>query len=187
MCVTMLDGLPRLPAPQRDALDVAFGRSAGPPPDRLMVGFAVLTLLSRVAEKRPLLCVVDDSQRLDRATAQTLAFVARRLRAEAVGLVFGARETAKEFQGLPELEILGLHRNAARELLSLAVGSPPEERVIDRIIAETGGNPLVLLELPRGLTATQLASGFGLGHPCVAGDDHRQATRRSVRAALVTG
>jgi tetratricopeptide (TPR) repeat protein len=162
LCAPMLDGLQRLPAPQREALSIAFGRSAGPPPDRFMVGLAVLSLVLAVAEERPLLCVVDDSQWLDRATAQTLTFVARRLRAEAVGLVFGARETGEEFRGLPHLEVSGLRNGDARALLTSVVGFRLDDRVVDRIVVETRGNPLALLELPRGLTAMQLAGGFGL-------------------------
>ena len=162
LCAPMLDGLARLPAPQREALSIAFGRSAGPAPDRFIVGLAVLSLVSEVAEERPLLCVVDDSQWLDKATAQTLTFVARRLRAEAVGLVFGARETGEEFRGLPHLEVSGLRNGDARALLTSVVGFRLDERVLDRIVAETRGNPLALFELPRGLTATQLAGGFGL-------------------------
>lgn len=162
LCAPILDGLKRLPAPQREALSIAFGRSAGPPPDRFIVGLAVLSLVSEVAEERPLLCVVDDSQWLDKATAQILTFVARRLRAEAVGLVFGTRETGEEFRGLPHLEVSGLRNGDARALLTSVVGFRLDERVLDRIVAETRGNPLALFELPRGLTATQLAGGFGL-------------------------
>jgi DNA-binding CsgD family transcriptional regulator len=165
LCVPMLDGLGRLPDPQREALSIVFGRSAGPRPDPFMVGLAVLTLISEVAAQRPLLCVVDDVQWLDKATAQTLTLVARRLRAEAVGLVFGARETGDEFGGLPYLEVPGLRNADARALLGSVVGFMLDERVRDRIVAETRGNPLALLELPRGLTATQLAGGFGLSGP----------------------
>jgi DNA-binding CsgD family transcriptional regulator len=165
LCAPMLDVLERLPEPQRDALSIVFGRSAGPRPDRFMVGLAVLSLLSEAAAERPLLCVVDDAQWLDKATAQTLTMVARRLHAEAVGLVFGARETGEEFDGLPHLEVLGLRNGDARALLGSVLGFMLDERVRDRIVAETKGNPLALLELPRGLTATQLADGFGLAGP----------------------
>jgi DNA-binding CsgD family transcriptional regulator len=162
LCAPMLDGLGRLPAPQRDALRVVFGLDAGPPPDGFLVGLAVLSLLSELAEERPLLCVVDDSQWLDQASARTLGFVARRLRAEPVGLVFAAREPGDELRGLPELEVLGLRDVDARALLRSVVRFVLDARVRDRIVAETRGNPLALLELPRGLTATQLAGGFGL-------------------------
>lgn len=167
LCAPVLDGLERLPAPQREALSVAFGRSAGAPPDRFMVGLAVLSLVSEIAEEYPVLCAVDDSQWLDKATAQTLALVARRLRAESVGLIFGARETGDELRGLPQLEVLGLRNGDSRALLGSVVGFLLDERVRDRIVAETGGNPLALLELPRGMTATQLAGGFGLLGPHV--------------------
>ena len=162
VCGSMLDRLERLPAPQRDALRVVFGLTGGPPPDRFLVGLAVLGLLSDAAEKRALLCVVDDAQWLDRASALTLAFVARRLLAEPVGVVFAAREPGEELQHLPELEVHGLRNADARALLSSELRFVLDERVRDRIIAETEGNPLALLELPRGLTAIELAGGFAL-------------------------
>ena len=161
-CAPMLDRLERLPAPQREALKIVFGLTQGPSPDRFLVGLAVLSLLSETAGERPLLCVVDDAQWLDRASALTLAFAARRLLAERVGLVFGARVVGEALRGLPELEVRGLGVEDARALLKSAVRFPLGEQVRDRIVAETGGNPLALLELPRGLTAAQLAGGFGL-------------------------
>jgi len=162
LCGPMLDRLTRLPAPQRQALEIVFGRSAGAAPDRFLVGLAVLSLFSEVADERPLLCVIDDAQWVDHASALTLAFVARRLVAEPVGVVFAAREPVEALQHLSELEVHGLGNADARALLSAAVRSKLDERVRDRIIDETRGNPLALLELPRGLTATQLAGGFGL-------------------------
>ena len=162
LCGPLLDRLPRLPVPQREALEIVFGLSAGPPPDRFLVGLAVLSLLSEAADERPLLCVVDDAQWLDQASALTVAFVARRLLAEPVGIVFAAREPGEELEHLPELEVQGVRNEDARALLSSAVRFKLDERVRDRIIEETRGNPLALLELPRGLTATQLAGGFGL-------------------------
>jgi DNA-binding CsgD family transcriptional regulator len=162
LCASMLEHVGRIPAPQRKALEIVFGFSEGAPPDVFLVGLAVLSLLSEVAEERPLLCVVDDAQWLDRASARTLAFVARRLVAERVGLVFGARDPGEELQGLPELELEGLANGDARALLASSVRFLLDERIRDRIVAETRGNPLALLELPRGLTATQLAGGFGL-------------------------
>ena len=161
-CAPMLDRLERLPAPQREALKIVFGLTQGPAPDRFLVGLAVLSLLSESAGERPLLCVVDDAQWLDRASALTLAFAARRLLAERVGLVFGARVAGEALRGLPELEVRGLGVEDARAVLQSVVRFPLGEQVRDRIVAETGGNPLALLELPRGLTAAQLASGFGL-------------------------
>jgi DNA-binding CsgD family transcriptional regulator len=162
LCAPMLARLERLPLPQRDALAIVFGLSAGAAPDRFLIGLAVLSLLSDVAEEHPLLCVVDDAQWLDEASAQVLAFVARRLGAEPVGLVFAARDSGEELRGIPELQVEGLGDADARELLSSVVRFVLDERVRDRIVAETRGNPLALLELPRGLTATQLAGGFGL-------------------------
>jgi DNA-binding CsgD family transcriptional regulator len=162
LCAPLLDRLEDLPGPQRDALGVAFGLRAGGAPDRFLVALAVLTLLSEVAEERPLLCVVDDAQWLDQASAQVLAFAARRLLAEPVGLIFAAREPGEQFRGLPDLEVRGLPDKDARALLDSAVRVRLDEQVRDRIVAETNGNPLALLELPRGLSRTQLAGGFGL-------------------------
>jgi predicted ATPase len=127
-----------------------------------MVGLAVLSLLSEVAEERPLVCLVDDEQWLDRASAQVLSFVARRLDVESVGLLFAARETSDEFAGLPELVVEGLRERDARILLDSVLTGPLDPRVRDRIVSETRGNPLALLELVRGLTPAELAGGFGL-------------------------
>jgi DNA-binding CsgD family transcriptional regulator len=162
LLASMLDRLDRLPAPQRDALRTAFGVSAGPAPDRLFVALAVLSLLSDVAEEQPLICVVDDEQWLDRASAQVLALVARRLEAESVGLVFTARETSDELAGLPELAVEGLREDDARALLESVLTAPLDARVRDQIVSETRGNPLALLELLRGYTPAELAGGFGL-------------------------
>jgi len=162
LCAPMMDRLERLPVPQRDALRTAFGMSAGRAPDRFLVGLAVLGLLSETAAARPLVCLVDDAQWLDRASAQILAFVARRLGAEAVGLVFGARVPSGDLAGLPELVVGGLRGDDARALLGSALTGPLDVRVRDQFVAETRGNPLALLELPRGLTAAELAGGFGL-------------------------
>jgi hypothetical protein len=162
LCSPMLNRLGRLPAPQQRAVEVAFGLSTGIAPDRFLVGLAVLSLCSEVGEERPLLCVVDDAQWLDQASALTLAFVGRRLFAEPVGIVFAARVPGEELRQLPELEVHGLRNGDARALLSSAVRFKLDERVREQLLAETHGNPLALLELPRGLSATQLAGGFGL-------------------------
>ena len=162
LCAPLLDRLESLPVPQRDALGVAFGMREGGAPDRFMVGLAVLTLLSDAAEDRPLLCVVDDAQWLDRESAQVLAFAARRLLAEPVGLVFAARDPGEQLRGLADLEVLGLPDPEARELLASVVRFRLDERVRARILAEAAGNPLALLELPHGLNPGQLAGGFGL-------------------------
>src|SRR3984885_10940483 len=162
LCGPMLDRLEGLPAPQQDALGVALGLRAGDAPDRFLVGLAALSLLSEVAQERPLVCVVDDAQWLDRASAQALVFVARRLLAESVALVLVTREPGDELEGLPTLVVEGLRDRDARALLASAVRVPLDERVRERIVAETRGNPLALLELPRGLTAAELAGGFGL-------------------------
>ena len=160
LCAPLLDRLDALPAPQRDALATAFGQSAGPPPDRFLVGLAVLSLLAEVTADQPLLCVVDDAQWLDRVSAQTLAFVARRLLAEPVALVFAVRNTvADELTGLPALEIHGLSEGDSRALLDTVIRGRLDERVRERIIAEARGNPLALLELPRDPAAAE--GGYG--------------------------
>ena len=171
LCAPLLDRLEGLPGPQRDALGVAFGLRAGGAPDRFMVALAVLTLLSEVAEDRPLLCVIDDAQWLDQASAQVLAFAARRLLAEPVGLVFAAREPGEQFRGLADLEVRGLPDQEARTLLGSVVRFRLDERVRDQILAETDGNPLALLELPRGLGPAQLAGGLGLAGRAGPGAD----------------
>src|SRR4051812_30072293 len=165
LCGPMLHRLDRLPAPPRQALQGAFGLVGGAAPGRFLVGLGVLSLLSEIADERPLLCVIDDAQWLDHASALTLAFVARRLLAEPVGLVFAAREPGDELEHLPELEVHGLVDGDARALLGSAVRFMLDERVRDRIVAETHGNPLALIELPRGLTATELAGGLGMLGP----------------------
>jgi predicted ATPase len=162
VCAPLLDRLERLPAPQRQAVEVVFGLSSGAAPDRFLVGLGVLSLVSEVAEERALLCVIDDAQWLDHASALTLAFVARRLLAEPVALVFAARDPGEELRHLPALEVRGLVNGDARALLSSTVRFVLDRPVLDRILAETRGNPLALLELPRGLTPTQLAGGFGI-------------------------
>jgi len=162
LCAPMLSRAERLPGPQLEALRVAFGLSTGPRPDRFLVGLAVLSLLSEGAGERPLVCLIDDEQWLDRASAQALGFAARRLAADPVGLVFAAREPSADLAGLPELVVAGLSEDQARALLASALAGPLDARVRDLIVAETQGNPLALLELPRGLTSAELAGGFGL-------------------------
>jgi hypothetical protein len=156
-----VDRLERLPVPQREALRTAFGLSSGSAPDRFLVGLATLSLLADVAEEHPLVCLVDDEQWLDRASAQVLGFVARRLEAEPIGLVLAARVPSDELAGLPELVVQGLGKADARALLEAALTGPLDAQVRDRLVAETGGNPLALLELPQGLTPAELAGGSG--------------------------
>ncbi len=162
LCSPILDRSDRLPDPQRHALGVAFGLSAGQAPSPFLVGLAALGLLSEASQEQPLLCVVDDSQWLDRASARALAFVARRLLAEKIALVFAARDLGEELAGFPELRVEPLGRRDARALLESVLPARLDEHVLDRIVLETHGNPLALLELPRGLTPIQLAGGFGL-------------------------
>jgi DNA-binding CsgD family transcriptional regulator len=162
LCAPVLDRLERLSLPQRDALLTTFGLRAGPVPGRFLVGLAVLSLLSEVADERPLVCVVDDAQWLDRASAQCVAFVARRLLAESVVMLFAAREQSDLLAGVPELVLEGLRAADARSLLVSVIPGRLDEGVADELLAETRGNPLALLELPRGLTAAQLAGGFAL-------------------------
>jgi len=174
LCVPMLDHLDRLPGPQREALSTIFGLSAGPAPDRFLIGLAVLSLFAEVAEERPLICLVDDAQWLDRASAQTLAFVARRMLAEPVGLIFaersehgdpgdrGKRSEPAFGADQPELVVGGLADNDARAVLTTALPGPIDSAVRDRIVAESRGNPLALVELPHTWSAGELAGGFGL-------------------------
>ncbi len=163
LCATMRGQLPVLPGPQRDALRVALGLSFGDAPDPFLVGLGTLSLLSALAAKQPLVCFVDDAQWLDGATSQVLGFVARRLLAESVGMVFGVREPSgqRDLVGLPELHLTGLNEEDARALLATIIPGPRDQLVRDRIIGETRGNPLALLELSRGITAELLAGGFG--------------------------
>ena len=156
----MLGRLERLPVPQADALRTAFGLSAGLAPDRFLVGLATLGLLADAAEEYPLICLVDDAQWLDRASAQVLAFAGRRLHAESIGVVFAARPPAEELTGLPEVVVGGLPEADARALLDSLITGPLDPRVRDRILAEAAGNPLALLELPRGGSPAALAGGF---------------------------
>jgi DNA-binding CsgD family transcriptional regulator len=158
----MLDRLERLPAPQANALRTAFGLGPGSAPDRFLVGLATLSLLADAAEEHPLVCLVDDAQWLDHVSAQVLGFVARRLAADSVGLVFAARVPGDELAGLPELVVEGLQEADARALLEAALTGPLDAQVRDRMMAEASGNPLALLELPRGLPSAELAGGFAL-------------------------
>ncbi len=180
LCGPMLGHLERLPGPQRAALETVFGLKAGPAPDRFLVGLAVLSMLAEAAGQQPLVCVVDDAQWLDRASAQTLAFAARRLVAESVLVLFASREPGPELAGLPELTVRGLGGADAREVLASVVRWPLDERVAERIVAETRGNPLALLELPAGLSPAQLAGGFGLPDaPALAGRIEESFARRA--------
>src|SRR5271163_4069765 len=162
LCAPMRERLDALPGRQRDALAITFGLSAGAAPDQFLVALAMLSLLSETAEQRALLCVIDDAQWLDRASARVLGFVARRLLAEPVGMLFAGREPSEELQGLPELEVEGLDDVDARDLLASVIPWHLDERVRDQIVVEMRGNPLALLELPRGLSSAQLAAGSGL-------------------------
>lgn len=166
LCVPVLDRIDQLPPPQRGALEIAFGRSAGPAPDRFLVGLAVLSLIDAATAGRPLMFLIDDAQWIDRISAQTLAFVARRLIAEPVAMIFAMRDGSyDELAGLPELTVRGLNPADARALLESVILGRLDDQVRDRFVAETRGNPLALLELPSGLTTAELAGGFH--HPDV--------------------
>ena len=178
----MLDRVERLPVQQSDALRTAFGLGPGSAPDRFFVALAVLSLLSDVAEERPLVCVVDDEQWLDRASAQVLAFVARRLEAESLGVIFAARGPSDDLEGLPELVVEGLREGDARALLDSVLTGPLDARVRDQIISETRGNPLALLELPRGLTPAELAGGFALPDAVPLSSSIEESFRRRLDA-----
>jgi DNA-binding CsgD family transcriptional regulator len=162
LCAPLFDGLELLAEPQQNALRVALGVSSGDSPDKFLVAVAVLNLLSATAEERPLLCLVDDAQWLDAPSLQALGFVARRLVAESVAMIFSLREptTTRALEGLPQLSLKGLDEPDARALLSRAVPGRLDDRVRDRIIAETGGNPLALVELSQGMRPSERAGGF---------------------------
>jgi hypothetical protein len=162
LCSPFFDFVDRLPPPQHEALGVAFGLSDGPPPDPFLVGLAVLGLLSEAAMEQPLLVAVDDAHWLDHASARALSFVARRLSSEPIALVFATRQIESALRGLPDLLVSPLGHRDARAMLESVLPAPFDETVLERIVVETRGNPLALLELPRGLSPTELAGGFGL-------------------------
>ena len=168
LCAPMLGRLGSLAEPQRRALSVAFGLAPGDSPDRFLVALAALSLMAEAAHKRPMLCVVDDAQWLDQASARVLGFVGRRLMAEPVALVFAVRTSAPGapapdyLAGLPELRLGGLDEQSARALLATVISGPLDESVRARILEETRGHPLALLELYRGRSAADLAGGFAL-------------------------
>jgi DNA-binding CsgD family transcriptional regulator/tetratricopeptide (TPR) repeat protein len=190
LCTPLLHRLDRIPAPQRDAVGVAFGLRTGPTPNRFLLHLGVLTLLTEAAADRPLVCLLDDAQWLDQASAQALAFAARRLTGEPIALVFALRDPAdnQSLAGLPQLALGGLRPADARDLLAAAIPGPLDERVSDRIVAETRGNPLTVLELARSCSYVGLAGGFGLpGQHEVAGgieDDVRRRIEDDVRRRL---
>ena len=164
LCAPFLEQLERLPRPQGDALATTFGLRPGPPPDRFLVGLAVLTLLADVAEAQPLICLIDDGQWLDKASALVLGFVARRLAAESVVMIFALREPGEipDFADLPQLAVGPLEEPDARTILVSAITGRIDEPVRERMLAEAAGNPLALLELPRDWTPAAFAGGFGL-------------------------
>jgi len=180
LCAPLASQLDRLPAPQRDALGIAFGLQSGDPPDRFLVGLAVLTLLSEAAARQPLVCLLDDAQWLDRASAQVLGFVGRRLAAESVVLVFARRDSTEvhELARIAELTVGPLRDSDAHALLASAIPGRLDASVRDRIVAESGGNPLALLELPRAWTPAALAGGFGLPDGATVEDRIDESFRR---------
>ncbi len=167
LLVPFLDGIGKLPIPQRLALRVAFGMEQGPAADRFLVGLAVLTLLARAAEDQPVLCLIDDGQWLDAESAQVLAFVARRLYADRVGMVITVSEPAppRAFERLPAVLVGGLPAGEAGQLLRAAAGAPVDDRVVARILADTEANPLALIEVGTEFTAEELAGQAVLPGP----------------------
>ena len=182
LCAPILPLAERLPRPQRDALEIAFGQSPGPPPNQFLIAVAILGLLSEAARERGLLCVIDDAHWLDRTSAQALGFAARRLAVERIAIVFAAREMGTALRGLPELGVEPLGHRDARALLESVLPSAVDDQVVDRLIVETRGNPLALLELPRGLTSSQLAGGFGVPPAVAMGSGIEESFRRRVAA-----
>jgi DNA-binding CsgD family transcriptional regulator len=181
LCGPVLDLLPRLPGPQADALSIVFGLSMGPAPDRLLVSLAVLSLLAELSAERPVVCVADDAHWMDRESAQALGFAARRLSADPVFVVFAVREPVSALSGIPELVMGGLRRRDARMLLDSVVPWPLDDGVRERVVAETRGNPLALLELPRGLTPAAMAGGFGLTGALPRAEGTEDGTQEVVR------
>ncbi|NIK61324.1 AAA family ATPase [Kribbella shirazensis] len=184
LCAPFLPLKERLPAPQRDALDTAFGLSPHGPSDRFVVALAALALLAEAAEERPLLCVIDDAQWLDRESLLTIAFVARRLYAESVGMVLAVRQSSelRELAGLPELALSGLDYRESRALIDAAWPGRLDERVRDRVIAESRGNPLALLEFPKGLTPAEFAGGYQLPDAAPVATQIERSFRRQVES-----
>jgi DNA-binding CsgD family transcriptional regulator len=180
LLASLLGALEHMPPPQRDAMRTAFGLAAGPPPDPFILALAVLTLLSEVAAERPLLCIVDDEQWLDRASSQALAFAARRLGTESVGLVFAARKPSDSVASLPMLNVKALDDAAAGALLDRALGSPLDPVVRDAIVAEAAGNPLCLLEVAHSSTPAELAGGFGVPGPNTTLASAEETFRRQI-------
>lgn len=178
----ILNRLDALPEPQRDALGAVFGLTARAAPERFLVGLAALSLLSNVALEQPLLCVVDDAQWLDSASTQAFAFVARRLLAERVAFVIATRAGSDDFTGLPQLQVAGLDDEDARALLSSVLSGPLDDRTRDRIVEETRGNPLALLELPRGLSVAELSAGFVVPAPASLVGRIEQSFQRRLQA-----
>jgi DNA-binding CsgD family transcriptional regulator len=182
LCSPVLARLDALPEPQRDALTTVFGLSTGGPPDRFLVGLGALSLLAGLGAEQPLVCFVDDAQWLDQASAQTLAFVARRLLADPVALIFASREAVPFFDGLPELIVRGLDGHAARAVLDTAIPFALDPDVRDQVLAEADGNPLALMELPRGLSPAELAGGFALSRAVPVSARLEQMFKRRIDA-----
>jgi DNA-binding CsgD family transcriptional regulator len=188
LCAPLIDRLDQLPAPQRAALETAFGMSAGSPPDRFLVGLAVLSLVGDAAQDAPVVCLVDDAQWLDQISAQTLAFVARRLVAERVVLVFGERAPARRdsFDRLPTLQVTGLADHDARALLHVVAPGPLDHRIREQILAEARGNPLAILELPRERTSSSVADPDGRAGQPLASRIEKGFLRRIEKLAPAT-
>src|SRR5262249_32756442 len=185
LLIPFLGSLRQLPVPQREALGSAFGMTAGPPPDRFLVGLAALTLITDVAVERPGLCGIDDAQWLDRVSVEVLGFVARRLLADRVGMLFAIREGEQRtlvLEGLQELTIGALPDEAANELFADTVGRPVDRRTGARIVAEAAGKPLALVEFAHELTEAELASAASLGRPLRFGGRLQELYRSRVRA-----
>ena len=185
LLIPFLGGLEQLPVPQREALGSAFGMTVGSPPDRFLVGLAALTLITDLAAERPVLCVIDDAQWLDRVSIEVLSFVARRLFADRVAMLFAVRAGEQRtvvFDGLAELVVGALPEKAAGALLAASVGRPVDRRVGERIVAETAGNPLALVEFAGELTADELSGTVPLAAPLRFGGRVEQLYRSRVRA-----
>jgi hypothetical protein len=169
LLVPFLDSVRGLPGPQREALSSAFGLAAGPPPDQLLAGIGVMATMASVAEKQPVLCLIDDAQWLDRASADVLGFVARRLSADAIAILFAVRDHENDgveaLTGLPELRLAGLPDDAAHQLLMSVAGQPLDYSVGRQVVAGTAGNPLALTEVGHHLSAAERSGALPLPEP----------------------
>jgi DNA-binding CsgD family transcriptional regulator len=182
LCAPIMSADARLPPPQRDAIDIAFGLRPGSAPNPFLIALAVLGLLSEAARERALLCIIDDAQWLDRASAVALGFAARRLAVERIAMVFAVRDLDDAPRGLPQIPVPPLGHRDSRALLESVLPAPLDDQVIERLIVESAGNPLALVELPYDLVPSTIAGGFGMPAPAPVHAGVEQGFERRVAA-----